>query len=42
VPQRTGWDADYNRALARIAEEAGFDYALTPATELRVMAGHPG
>ncbi|WP_298964479.1 dimethylsulfone monooxygenase SfnG [uncultured Methylobacterium sp.] len=37
VPQRTGWDADYNRALARIAEEAGFDYALT---QIRFTAGY--
>lgn len=29
VEQRTDWGIDYNRTLARNAEEAGFDYALT-------------
>lgn len=29
VPQRTDWSLDYNVALAKIAEEAGFEYALT-------------
>lgn len=29
VTQRTDWGIDYNRTLARHAEEAGFDYALT-------------
>ncbi|WP_434617157.1 dimethylsulfone monooxygenase SfnG [Arthrobacter sp. A5] len=31
VEQRTGWDFDYNKKLARIAENAGFEYALTQA-----------
>ncbi|MEJ6549254.1 dimethyl sulfone monooxygenase SfnG [Corynebacterium sp. USCH3] len=29
VDQRTDWGIDYNRTLARTAEEVGFDYALT-------------
>lgn len=29
IPQRTHWGLDYNTELARIAEAAGFDYALT-------------
>lgn len=29
IEQRTSWDFDYNRTLARIAEDAGFEYALT-------------
>ncbi|MFH6784016.1 MULTISPECIES: dimethylsulfone monooxygenase SfnG [Methylobacterium] len=37
IPQRTSWDADYNRELARIAETAGFDYALT---QIRFTAGY--
>jgi len=37
IPQRTGWDFDYNRKLARIAEQAGFDYALT---QIRFTAGY--
>ena len=37
IPQRTSWDADYNRRLAQIAEEAGFDYALT---QIRFTAGY--
>ncbi len=37
IPQRTSWDADYNRELARIAERAGFDYALT---QIRFTAGY--
>ncbi|AWB21507.1 dimethyl sulfone monooxygenase SfnG [Methylobacterium currus] len=37
VPQRTSWDADYNRELARLAERAGFDYALT---QVRFTAGY--
>ncbi|CAI1572082.1 dimethylsulfone monooxygenase SfnG [Serratia proteamaculans] len=37
IPQRTGWDADYNRKLAQIAERAGFDYALT---QIRFTAGY--
>ncbi len=37
IPQRTSWDGDYNRRLAQIAEEAGFDYALT---QIRFTAGY--
>ncbi len=37
IPQRTSWDADYNRRLAQIAEESGFDYALT---QIRFTAGY--
>lgn len=37
VEQRTHWDIDYNRQLARIAEDAGFDYALT---QIRFTAGY--
>ncbi|MEO5780771.1 dimethylsulfone monooxygenase SfnG [Arthrobacter oryzae] len=29
IEQRTGWDFNYNKKLARIAEESGFEYALT-------------
>jgi FMNH2-dependent dimethyl sulfone monooxygenase len=29
IEQRTDWSFDYNRKLARIAERAGFDYALS-------------
>lgn len=29
IEQRTGWDYEYNRELARIAERSGFEYALT-------------
>ncbi len=29
IEQRFGWDLDYNVELAAIAEEVGFDYALT-------------
>lgn len=29
IDQRTGWDFDYNVKLARLAEQAGFDFALT-------------
>lgn len=29
IEQRTGWDFDYNRKLAKIAEDAGFEYALS-------------
>lgn len=31
VPQRTDWTFEYNRQLARIAEQVGFDYALSQA-----------
>ena len=37
IPQRTSWDAAYNRKLAQIAEDAGFDYALT---QIRFTAGY--
>ncbi|MFG0430041.1 dimethylsulfone monooxygenase SfnG [Serratia liquefaciens] len=37
IPQRTSWDANYNRKLAQIAERAGFDYALT---QIRFTAGY--
>ncbi|PHM27662.1 dimethylsulfone monooxygenase SfnG [Xenorhabdus budapestensis] len=37
IPQRTQWDALYNRQLAQIAEHAGFDYALT---QIRFTAGY--
>ncbi len=29
IPQRTEWNLDYNIELAKIAEQAGFDYALS-------------
>jgi len=29
IPQRTDWNLDYNIKLAQIAEQAGFDYALS-------------
>ncbi|MCJ2132822.1 dimethyl sulfone monooxygenase SfnG [Methylobacterium sp. J-026] len=37
IPQRTSWEAAYNRTLAQIAEKAGFDYALT---QIRFTAGY--
>ena len=37
IPQRTSWDIDYNRKLAQIAEEAGFEYALS---QIRFTAGY--
>jgi dimethylsulfone monooxygenase len=37
IPQRTSWDAEYNRKLAQIAEQSGFDYALT---QIRFTAGY--
>ncbi|MBT0728595.1 dimethylsulfone monooxygenase SfnG [Rosenbergiella nectarea] len=37
VEQRTSWDFDYNRKLAQIAENAGFEYALT---QIRFTAGY--
>lgn len=37
IEQRTGWDIDYNRQLARVAEQAGFDYALS---QIRFTAGY--
>lgn len=29
IEQRTDWSYDYNVALARLAEDAGYEYALT-------------
>jgi FMNH2-dependent dimethyl sulfone monooxygenase len=37
IEQRTGWDIDYNVKLAKIAEQAGFDYALS---QIRFTAGY--
>jgi dimethylsulfone monooxygenase len=37
IEQRTGWDIDYNRKLAQIAERSGFDYALS---QIRFTAGY--
>lgn len=37
VEQRTDWGIDYNRKLAQLAEEAGFEYALT---QIRFTAGY--
>jgi dimethylsulfone monooxygenase len=37
IEQRTSWDVDYNIELARIAERAGFDYALS---QIRFTAGY--
>ncbi|WP_458130094.1 dimethylsulfone monooxygenase SfnG [Pseudomonas sp. Z2-11] len=37
IPQRTDWGINYNRKLAQIAEDAGFDYALT---QIRFTAGY--
>lgn len=37
IEQRTRWDFDYNRKLAQIAEQSGFDYALT---QIRFTAGY--
>jgi FMNH2-dependent dimethyl sulfone monooxygenase len=37
IPQRTSWDIDYNRRLAQIAEQNGFDYALS---QIRFTAGY--
>lgn len=37
IEQRTGWDIEYNRKLAQIAERAGFDYALS---QIRFTAGY--
>jgi len=37
IEQRTDWGFDYNRKLAQIAEEAGFDYALS---QVRFTAGY--
>jgi dimethylsulfone monooxygenase len=37
IEQRTHWSLEYNQALAKIAEEAGFDYALS---QIRFTAGY--
>jgi FMNH2-dependent dimethyl sulfone monooxygenase len=37
IEQRTSWDLDYNVKLARIAENSGFDYALS---QIRFTAGY--
>ncbi len=37
IEQRTSWDVDYNRKLAQIAEQSGFDYALS---QIRFTAGY--
>jgi FMNH2-dependent dimethyl sulfone monooxygenase len=37
ISQRTSWEIDYNRKLAQIAEQAGFDYALS---QIRFTAGY--
>ncbi|QEN85129.1 dimethyl sulfone monooxygenase SfnG [Labrys sp. KNU-23] len=37
IEQRTSWDIDYNRKLAQIAENNGFDYALS---QIRFTAGY--
>ncbi|MGH8391544.1 MAG: dimethylsulfone monooxygenase SfnG, partial [Pseudomonas sp.] len=37
IEQRTHWGIDYNRKLAQLAEEAGFEYALT---QIRFTAGY--
>ncbi|MGC4068293.1 MAG: LLM class flavin-dependent oxidoreductase [Polyangiaceae bacterium] len=37
IEQRTSWDLDYNRKLARLAENSGFDYALS---QIRFTAGY--
>jgi dimethylsulfone monooxygenase len=37
IQQRTSWDIDYNRRLAQIAEQSGFDYALS---QIRFTAGY--
>jgi FMNH2-dependent dimethyl sulfone monooxygenase len=37
IEQRTSWDIDYNINLAQIAENAGFDYALS---QIRFTAGY--
>jgi FMNH2-dependent dimethyl sulfone monooxygenase len=37
IPQRTDWSLDYNVKLARLAEESGFEYALS---QVRYMASY--
>src|SRR6516162_2542103 len=37
IEQRTDWGIDYNRTLARLAENSGFEYALS---QVRYMASY--
>ena len=37
IEQRTSWNIDYNRQLAKTAEKAGFEYALS---QIRFTAGY--
>lgn len=37
IEQRTRWDIDYNRKLAQLAEQNGFEYALS---QIRFTAGY--
>ncbi|MFT4177731.1 MAG: dimethyl sulfone monooxygenase SfnG [Luteolibacter sp.] len=37
IEQRTSWDLEYNQKLAQIAENSGFDYALS---QIRFTAGY--
>ena len=37
IEQRTSWSIDYNRKLAQIAEQSGFEYALS---QIRFTAGY--
>src|SRR6476659_578028 len=37
IEQRTDWGLDYNLQLGRLAEQHGFDYALS---QVRYMAGY--
>jgi dimethylsulfone monooxygenase len=37
IPQRTSWELDYNVKLAQIAEQNGFEYALS---QIRFTAGY--
>jgi FMNH2-dependent dimethyl sulfone monooxygenase len=37
IEQRTGWDYDYNKKLAVLAENSGFEYALS---QVRYMASY--
>jgi len=37
IEQRTSWDIDYNRKLAQLAEQNGFEYALS---QIRFTAGY--
>jgi len=37
IPQRTDWSLEYNVKLAQLAEQAGFDYALS---QIRFTAGY--